>query len=291
MNTKNERKSLLVSFWNDFLTDFTVIYMRTFDDENTVISVGFTNSLIEIAVIIIPTHNEELIIAETIEKVFNESRSASSQYDIHILVFDSASTDNTCGVVRALQSTYRQLHLQTESRKTGLGSAYHQAMKYALHTLRAAVIVEFDADLSHQPKYLVPMLKYMKTTDVVVGSRYIDGGGLSEDWEWHRRSLSKFGNKIIKLMLSMPYFDLTSGFRMIRRDALIKALPTEFISSQFAYKIELYWHLHKTGSKILEFPIQFINRSKGQSKLPKGSVIDFLSVLFELNRKRFLKRF
>lgn len=236
----------------------------------------------EKVVIMIPTYNEELVIAETIQFIFEETDVIASQYDVHILIFDSASTDNTQAIVKNLQLKYTNLHLQTELQKTGLGSAYHQAMQYALYVLGADIVVEFDADLSHQPKYLAPMLCKLDKQDVVVGSRYIPGGSLPNNWGWQRRALSKLGNIFIRKMLNIPFYDLTSGFRMIRREALIKVLPKEFISSQFAYKIELYWQLYSHGFRIVEFPIEFVDRIKGLSKLPKGSIKDSLLVVFHL---------
>ncbi len=242
-------------------------------------------SIREKVVVIIPTYNESMVITETIQLVFDETSSIMNEFDVHILIFDSASTDNTQEIIKSLQLKYTHLHLQTESQKTGLGSAYHQAMNHAVHVLGADIVVEFDADLSHQPQYLVPMLKLIKSCDVVVGSRYIEGGGIPDNWGWQRKALSKFGNILIKNVLKVPYFDLTSGFRMVRRNALVKALPNQFISSQFAYKIELYWHLYHQGAHIFEYPIQFIDRTQGESKLPKGSVVDSLKVLFELAKK------
>lgn len=237
-------------------------------------------------VIIIPTYNEELVIGDTIQLIFEATELRSDLYDIHILVFDSASTDNTQSLIQSLQLKYNHLHLQTESHKTGLGSAYHQAMQYALHVLSADIIVEFDADLSHQPKYLIPMLQALENQDVVVGSRYISGGCLPDNWGWQRRLLSKLGNIFIKKMLNLPYHDLTSGFRMIRREALLKVLPEQFISNQFAYKIELYWQLFAHGYQISEYPIEFVDRTKGHSKLPKGSIQDSLRVVFRLARQQ-----
>lgn len=240
---------------------------------------------IEKVVIMIPTYNEELVIAETIKLIFEETHQIHHGYVIHILIFDSASLDQTQSVVKDLQLKYTHLHLQTEAQKTGLGSAYHQAMHYALHHLDADILVEFDADLSHQPKYLIPMLEKIKEQDVVVGSRYIPGGSLPENWGLHRRLLSKMGNLLIKSVLKVPYQDLTSGFRMIRREALLKVIPQAFISSCFAYKIDLYWRLFQEGMRIQEHPIEFIDRTKGSSKLPKGSIMDSLRVLYHLSSK------
>lgn len=240
----------------------------------------------EKVVIMIPTYNEELVIADTIKMVFEETHQIREEYDTHILIFDSASSDQTQAIVQSLQLKYTHLHLQTETQKTGLGSAYHQAMNFALNHLDADIVVEFDADLSHQPKYLIPMLEQIKQHDVIVGSRYIPGGSLPSDWGWQRRFLSKMGNLLIKNVLKLPYFDLTSGFRMVRRDALLNVLPQEFISSCFAYKIELYWCLFQKGYRIKEHPIEFVDRTQGYSKLPKGSIIDSLKVLYQLSSKK-----
>lgn len=242
---------------------------------------------IEKVVIMIPTYNEGLVIEDTIKYVFEQTYGVIG-FDIHILIFDSASTDNTQDLVKELQSKYSHLHLQTEHQKTGLGSAYHQAIHFALQQLNADIVVEFDADLSHQPKYLVSMLQEIKDHDVLVGSRYILGGSLPENWGWQRKMLSKTGNMLIKKVLQLPYEDLTSGFRMTRREALIDVLPKQFLSTCYAYKIELFWRLYQARYRIKEHPIDFIDREKGYSKLPKGSILDSLKVLFQLRFKDHL---
>ena len=133
-------------------------------------------------VVIIPTYNEAAVIEEAICQVF-QATALLSELNVHVLIFDSASTDETQNIVRGLQSTTERLHLRTEVTKSGLGNAYLQAMRYALTELTADFIVEFDADLSHQPQYLVPMLIKAQTYDVVVGSRYVRGGSIPANWE------------------------------------------------------------------------------------------------------------
>jgi len=232
-------------------------------------------------VIIIPTYNEASVIQETIQAVFRET-SSISEMEIHVLVFDSASTDNTAAIVSHLMHTFQQLHLQTERIKSGLGSAYMQAMRYAFEVLSADIIVEFDADMSHQPKYIAPMLENMKAWDVVVGSRYIAGGQIPDDWGWHRKLLSKAGNFVARLILTRRYKDFTSGFRATRRQVLKPVLPEIFLSNHYAYKLHLLWLLHKNQAKILEYPISFIDRKKGVSKLPTNTILDSLRVLLTL---------
>lgn len=231
-------------------------------------------------VVIIPTYNEALIIAKTIHEVFN----ALSNTDVttHILVFDSCSTDNTQKIVLDLKSIYSCLHLQTEPQKTGLGSAYGQAMRYALNSLSADIVVEFDADLSHQPHYLPQIIQQMRTHDVVIGSRYVKGGSIPKKWGWHRKLLSIVGNVVVRSILTPKYKDFTSGFRATHYLVLNKTLPPKFISDNYAYKIELLWRLHKAKAKIVEHPIDFIDRAKGQSKLPANSILDSLRVLLIL---------
>ncbi len=238
----------------------------------------------EKAIVIIPTYNEEAVIEETITQVFNVSKHISA-FEVHILIFDSASRDQTQLKVKALQNQYPYLHLISELQKTGLGSAYLQAMRYAINTLKADLVVEFDADLSHQPRYLIPMLECIKTCDTVVGSRYIVGGSIPKKWGWHRKLFSTLGNIIARTLLTFKYKDFTSGFRISRTSFLQQILPTRFLTNHYAYKLELFWLLHKAKAQIIEFPIQFIDREKGQSKLPKNCVIDSLKVLFILRFK------
>lgn len=239
-------------------------------------------------VIIIPTYNESLVIKDTISQVF--AALSHCCFDVHILVFDSCSTDTTQAIVTELQATFPALHLATEAKKSGLGSAYWQAMQYAMNQLGAEIIVEFDADLSHQPQYLLPILELMRSYDVVVGSRYVQGGSIPINWGWHRKLLSQWGNLISRLMLTLRYKDFTSGFRATRSALLKKALPAQFISNQYAYKIELLWNLHRANAKIIEYPIEFIDREKGYSKLPANSIFDSLRVLCTL-RFRELKSY
>ncbi|MBA3535645.1 MAG: glycosyltransferase family 2 protein [Tatlockia sp.] len=246
-------------------------------------------SLKEKVVIIIPTYNEGLVLKNTITQVFDQV-DLIADFDVHLLIFDSASTDNTQAIVIELQETYPKLQMQNEPEKSGLGSAYLQAMNYALETLNADVVFEFDADLSHQPKYIAPMLERIKTSDVVVGSRYVAGGSIPRNWGLHRKLFSILGNYIARAVLTSKYKDFTSGFRATRSQILKKVLPKAFLSNHFAYKLQLLWLLHKGGAQICEHPIEFIDREKGESKLPTNSILDSLRVVFTL-RYYELKRY
>jgi len=172
----------------------------------------------EKVIIVIPTYNESQTIAQTIielEKVFNSIDAV--QYEMHILIYDSNSPDHTAQIVEQSQQQYKNLHLAMEKQKSGLGSAYAKAITHAINKLNADIVFEFDADGSHQPKYLPAMLdEFSKGADVVVGSRYVKGGKMPSDWSIDRKILSWGGNLISRLFLTWKYKDFTSGFRGTR---------------------------------------------------------------------------
>lgn len=235
----------------------------------------------ENVVLIIPTYNESAVIQQTISAL-SDIRSQLKNKQLNVLIFDSASTDLTVEIVKNMQADYDWLYLQQESKKSGLGSAYYQAMQYALMQLTADVVIEFDADLSHQPKYLLPMLEKIDTYDVVIGSRYVRGGRLPADWAFYRKLISTMGNWVSRMVLSQKYKDFTSGFRATRKNSLTQVLNTPFISPNYGYKLDLLWRLHLLNARILEIPIEFVDREKGQSKLPRNSIVESLGVIFKL---------
>lgn len=243
----------------------------------------------EKVVVIIPTYNEAEVIEETILQLA-AIRDIAVDFDVHVLVFDSASTDNTKQIVERLRSNHHWLHLQMEPQKSGLGSAYWQAMCFAIQDMQADIIIEFDADLSHQPKYIPPMLEKIKSHDVVLGSRYVRGGQIPKDWGVHRKIISVLGNYVARAVLTPRYKDFTSGFRLTRRSFMEHILKEKFISDHYAYKLHLLWQLHRKKARVCEFPIVFVDRAKGYSKLPTNSIFDSLRVIGRLRAQAWLQR-
>jgi dolichol-phosphate mannosyltransferase len=239
-------------------------------------------------IVIIPTYNEQ----ENISRIISQIQAVFKKINHHqmqILVFDSHSSDHTVENVKQCQQTWGNIHLLTEPKKTGLGSAYTQAMRYATNTLEADAVVEFDADGSHQPKYLIDMVKKLdQGYEVVVGSRYIKGGKVSVDWPWYRRLISKAGNWVSRTVLTRKYKDFTSGFRLTRTQVLRRIDLTQLLSKQYAYKLHLLWWLHKINAKIIEIPIEFIDRTQGVSKLPRHTIIDSLAVVSRLRLRELI---
>lgn len=234
-------------------------------------------------VIVIPTYNEKENIEETLKGLEAEIKKVP-RHQVEILVFDSNSPDGTAELVKKLAEKHPNIHVGQEREKSGLGGAYIQAMKYAMEQMKADVVFEYDADGSHLPKYILPMIKELeKGADVVVGSRYIPGGKMPDDWGFNRKLVSYLGNFIARAVLFTPqYHDMTSGFRGTKTKYLKQVDLDSLLSKQFAYKLHVYYALHKLGAKIVEYPIEFVDRSKGKSKFPRNNIRDSLRVVFTL---------
>jgi dolichol-phosphate mannosyltransferase len=155
-------------------------------------------------VIIVPTYNERENISRLIPILLDQTfPPLTEHYQLHILIVDDSSPDKTSEVAQKFASKSPQVHLLLNQKKSGLGGAYTKGMRYALDKLSADIVFEFDADLSHNPKKIKPMLeKLSQGYDVVLGSRYIKGGSIPADWGLHRKFLSIFGNKIIQFIIT-----------------------------------------------------------------------------------------
>ena len=244
-------------------------------------------------VVVIPTYNEKQNIAGTIDGIEAIVANIGREHQLEILVIDDNSPDGTAELVKDKGRQFGNVKLLPNKEKQGLGAAYVKAFQYALAKLGAEAVFEYDADGSHQPQYIPGMIKELdKGADVVVGSRYVPGGSMPDNWGWNRKLISYFGNFIARSVLwTWQYKDMTSGFRISRAEWLKQVDLDNLLSRQFAYKIHLYYALHRLGAKIVEFPIDFIDRSKGKSKFPRNNIIDSLRVVFTLRWRQNEKLF
>jgi dolichol-phosphate mannosyltransferase len=245
-------------------------------------------------VIIIPTYNERENIGKTVNNLEAVFKDIPQGFEPHILIVDDSSPDGTADIIRQLMKKYKNLHLFINKEKKGLGAAYIKGFQYAIDKLKADLVFEFDADGSHQPKYIPGMLKEIsKGADVVIGSRYVPGGSMPKDWGIRRKLISYFGNLIARVVfLTFQYRDMTSGYRGTKTNYLKKIDLDNLLSQQYAYKIHLYYALHKLGAHIVEYPIDFIDRTKGKSKFPKNNIVDSLKVVLTLRwreSEKFIK--
>lgn len=258
--------------------------MRYCNGSRVFVTIGsfiFSSFILNIT-IIIPTYNEEGSLEKTIFQL-EEVIATLNAHKITVLIFDSHSTDRTPAIVKALQVKFDNIVLETEAKKSGLGSAYVKAMQYAIEHLGAELVFEFDADGSHQPQYIVPMIKAIEEgADVALGSRYVKGGAVCVGWPWYRRLISELGNYIARFFLTSAYKDFTSGFRATKASFLKTILQKPLLSNNYAYKIHLLWALHQAHAKIVEVPIVFIDRESGHSKFPKNNILESLKVVILL---------
>jgi dolichol-phosphate mannosyltransferase len=188
--------------------------------------------------------------------------------DLGILVVDDNSPDGTGEIAdRLAQEHPRRLAVLHRAGKQGLSAAYLQAFHSLLAGKDGDVIVQMDADFSHDPAALVDMAKKLETCDLVLGSRYIPGGGTDIHWPLWRKALSAWGNFYARTILGMPIRDVTGGFRMWRVETL-RALPLERVrSSGYIFLVELLFLAYCLGYTIGEVPIYFADRRWGKSKM------------------------
>jgi len=226
-------------------------------------------------VLIIPTFNERGNIGRLIDEL--QAIFPSLPHDMHILVVDDNSPDGTVEVVRERQSRSTNLHL-LEGKKQGLGAAYIRGMRYALGSLRADAVFEMDADFSHKPSDVPRLLSALERgADFVIGSRYVPGGSIPQEWGLHRRINSRFGNLVARYVAGMyRIHDCTAGFRAIRGDVLRRMDFGDFRVQGYAFQIALLHTAFIGGAKIVELPVEFIDRTVGESKLGLKDIVEFL---------------
>lgn len=213
------------------------------------------------SVIIIPTYNERENISQLVTEIFN-----AVPPSVYVMVVDDNSPDGTGDIVESLKKVFPRLSLLRRSGKEGLGKAYLDAFEKVLADRDADSVIMMDADFSHHPRYLKEMLSKKDDYDVIIGSRYISGGGV-EGWELWRRVLSFGGNLYCRIITRMPITDCTGGFNLIRTDILRTIDPSGFDASGYAFILELKYFLFKEGARFVEFPIIFKNRTGGESKI------------------------
>ncbi len=228
---------------------------------------------------VIPTYNE----AENLPLLVTGLLSQDIP-NLQILVVDDNSPDGTGDVADVLTETYpgriTVLHRQG---KEGLGKAYIQGFRQALD-LGADVIGMMDADLSHPPDRLPAMLAALSDADVVIGSRYTQGGSLDRNWPAWRKALSWFGNTYARTILGLPIHDATGGYRLWRRSAL-EAIPFEKSrSSGYVFIVELAYMAKLAGLRFAEVPIYFAERSYGVSKMSLRIQIEAAARVWQLRR-------
>ena len=214
--------------------------------------------------IVIPTFNEAKNLKNLVEKIF------ALHSEFNIIVVDDNSPDGTGKIADALARKHHPLQVIHRPYQSGLGSAYLEGFRAALKK-HADLIMEMDADFSHDPRYIVRLIEASKSADLVIGSRYVNGVRV-EGWRFRRLLLSKLANIFVSFVIVRPVWDFTAGFRCYRR-AVLETIDLDRIKSDgYAFQIELTYLAFKHGFKVCEVPVIFREREHGYSKISRKVV-------------------
>ena len=217
--------------------------------------------------VIMPTYNESLSIAETVRNLFANVPAVS------LLIVDDNSPDGTGQIAEDLAKGDKRISVMHREAKGGLGAAYVAGFQFAKER-EFDFVVEMDADGSHRGVDLPKLLEVAQNFDLVIGSRYIRGGG-SHGWSLHRKLISRIGNAYTSFILGARISDITSGFRVYRLEFLLPLL-TASAAHGYAFQVELAWRSRLAGGRIIEVPILFEERAHGSSKMSSAIVREAL---------------
>jgi dolichol-phosphate mannosyltransferase len=217
--------------------------------------------------LILPTYNE----AGNIERFVTAARDKLPAA-ARILIVDDGSPDGTGELADRLAAEHDDVEVLHRPRKEGLGPAYIAGFRRAL-VEGAGLVLEMDSDFSHQPAYLPRLLEAAETADLVIGSRYVPGGGVS-DWGALRRTISRGGSAYARVVLGVGVRDLTGGFKCFRREVL-EAIDLDAVQARgYAFQVELTYRAIQKGFRVVEVPIVFRDRQLGDSKMDRSIVAE-----------------
>ena len=244
--------------------------------------IGETNE--ENLVMVLPVYNEADNIEAMIESL-DKSRKDLDNCNLIALFVDDSSPDGTGELISKISQKYEWVKLHVRKEKQGLGKTYVDGFSFAIKNLSPQYIGQMDSDLSHDPKFLVPMLSSIRDgSDVCIGSRYVRGGGV-EGWPFSRKVISRGGNAVARVLGGIwSIKDCTSGFTIMRYEAVQKALKSPIDVDGYAFQVHLKNSLKSSGSVISETPIIFRDRIFGESKLGNSDIAEFF---FSVLRLRF----
>lgn len=218
--------------------------------------------------VIVPTYNEIdnlALIARRLHAAVPEA---------HLLVVDDASPDGTGALADELAAAGDWTHVLHRTGKEGLGAAYLAGFAWARER-GYDVVVEMDADGSHAPEQLPQMLRALENADLVLGSRWVEGGKVV-NWPKSREILSRGGNAYTRMVLGLPLRDATGGYRAYRREKLDQVLAGSVASQGYCFQVDLAWQMWRAGHRIVEVPITFVERERGTSKMSRAIVVEAL---------------
>lgn len=229
------------------------------------------------SLVIIPTYNERENLPLLVWEVLQVDPS------LDVLVVDDNSPDGTGVVAESLAQQTSRVHVLHRPGKEGLGTAYLAGFRFALAGSYVRV-VQMDADFSHRPRDLRRLLEASARADVVIGSRNVPGGQV-ENWSLPRQVMSKGGSLYTRLLLGLPVYDCTGGFKCFRREALEALDLDRARSNGYGFQVEMNYLCHRQGFRIVEVPITFPDRTAGHSKMSAKIFVEALLLVWRLRRQ------
>ena len=226
------------------------------------------------ALVIIPTYNEKENVRPVVELALAQAP------NLDVLVVDDNSPDGTAGVVEEMAQTNPRVHLLGRPGKLGLGTAYIAGFRWGLPR-GYAYLIEMDADFSHDPREIPNMLKAIQQSDLVLGSRYINGVRVV-NWPLSRLVLSKAASYYVRIITGLPVHDPTGGYKCFRRRVLETIELDQLQSNGYAFQIEVTYKAWMKGFRVREIPITFTDRYAGQSKMSGHIVREALGMVWSL---------
>lgn len=236
-------------------------------------------------VVVIPTYNERDNLEPIVQRIIEELP------DAHLLIVDDNSPDGTGELADELANTHRGVvEVLHRENKQGLGAAYVAGYKHALaHWPDAAHFIQMDADFSHDPSYLRPMLEAAQHGDLIVGSRYVKGISIV-NWPLNRLIVSKLGTTYARLITGLPITDCTSGFKCFKREVLETINLDRIRSNGYVFQVETSFRAWRNGYKLIDLPIIFYERQTGDSKLNLSIALEAFLVILRLGLTRTLSK-
>ena len=225
--------------------------------------------------IVIPTYNEAETIPSLISELFEKIKQLVEKLDI--LIIDDSSPDGTADIVRELGTKYEKITVIQRPKKMGLGAAYKEGFRHVLEKLDSELVLQMDADHSHQPSEIPNMLEKIKNFDFLVASRHVEGSDVI-GWGIGRKATHSIAGAIARICAKIEIKDSTSGFRMFKKKTLEKIDFKKIRSDGFAFQIEVLYQLKQLGMKGLEVPTVFVNRTEGSSKMGSSEMMQFITM-------------
>lgn len=228
-------------------------------------------------VIVLPTYNEGGNIGKLLDAIQNQARRLGDAR-LSVLVVDDLSPDNTAEIVREHSQKHTNVHLLGGEKKRGLGTAYKRGFLHAINDLHADIVFEMDADFSHDPDDIPRLLQALRDgSDFAVGSRYVPGGSIPDNWSVLRKVNSKWGNIFARYIAGLHNVrDCTSGYRAIQTSTLRKIDIRKLAATGYSFQMSLLHEAVRQGAVVSEIPINFTDRVHGESKIGMADIVEFI---------------